>query len=391
MDGIVYVYWPARKNGLSTSQIVIDIKNFALYTGGIAGYFRPLLLAWVAARPGVRFTLVGPPCDVGKLATMSNCSHHFVAWPASLPRVFRHPWYDNILFPRAIRKIKPDFVFSPYHDVRLPRGVPSAMMIHDTCIGDLPGIYPWRVRAYYQHMLRVNAARARHVLTVSENSRACILEKLKIDCERISVVPNALEAEFLAKAENDAGRAMEIRGRTAGMRLFYPGGAEFRKNVRRLIEALCILGSQGLDPVLWTTGERDAGWDRALDGIPSPLAERIQFVGRLSVPELRVHYLAADAVVYPSLCEGFGRVCLEAMVLGVPIACSNLSALREVAGQYPIYFNPLDVSDMARAIAAAAQLGRRKAISDPRFDSKTVAERFVKTMDAVLAKELAHA
>jgi glycosyltransferase involved in cell wall biosynthesis len=282
-------------------------------------------------------------------------------------------------------------VFTPYHDVRLPKCVPSAMMIHDTCINDLTDVYPLKVRAYYRHMLGVNLVRARHVLTVSEASRACVLARYGLAMERVSVVPNTLEPGFLASS-NDEARMAEIRVRqSGGVRLLYTGGSEFRKNVQRLMEAIDLLASRGIDPQLWVTGSCDAGWRAALNGMPDSLRARLHFVGRLGVAELRAHYLAADAVVYPSLCEGFGRACLEAMELGVPIACSDLPVLREVAGDYPVYFDPLDVTAMAEGIAAAATRGRQSPHHDPRFERDAVAQRFVEIMDMILSRELSHA
>lgn len=372
-------------------RVAIDVKNVALYVGGIAGFFKPLLTGWVAARPATQFVLIGPPCTSRSLTDFPNCEHHLVAWPESLPRPLRHPFYDNVLFPRAIRRVRPDFIFSPYHDVRLPVGVPSAMMIHDTCLGDFPGVYPWRVRTYYQSMLRVNLTRANHVLTVSEASRACILARHRLDPQRVSVVPNTLEPEFLA-AGDDVVRAANVRARQSGrIRLFYPSGGEFRKNVGRLMEAVGVLASRGLDPHLWATGLRDAGWDRGLAGVPAEVAARLHFTGPLSLADLRAHYLAADTVVYSTLCEGFGRVCLESMELGAPIACSDLPVLREVAGDYPTYFNPLDVHDMAEKIAASAAQGHRPARHESRFDPEAVAALFVKTMDQILEREFGHA
>ena len=375
-------------------RVALDTKNLALYTGGIAAFIRPLLQSWVVSRPEILFALVGPPCDSRTLTVLPNCEHHHVPWPDFLPRPLRHPFYDNVLFPRAIRRVRPDFIFSPYHDVRLSRGIPSAMMIHDTCLGDLPGVYPWRVRAYYQAMLRMNLLRANHVLTVSEASRACILARHRLSPQRVSVVPNTLEPEFLTANENNENTVpvAEIRAqRPAGLRLFYPSGAEFRKNVKRLLDALHILLVRGVDVQLWATGPRDAGWERALMGASSGLVSRVQFLGKLSLSELRNHYLAADSVVYPSLCEGFGRVCLEAMEVGAPIACSDLPALREVAGDYPIYFDPLNVEQMADSIMACAAHGRRAARHESRFQREAVTKLFLETMDRILSTELGHA
>lgn len=376
---------------VSPNRIAVDTKNFALYVGGIAGFFRPLLSAWVAARPHLHFVLVGPGCDLAGLDTLPNCSHHVVTWPANVPRPLRHPWYDNVLFPRAMRRAQPDFIFSPYHDVRLPVGVPSAMMIHDTCLSDMGQLYPWQVRTYYQAMLRVNLGRARHVLTVSESSRACVLARYRLPAERVKVVPNTLEPEFLESLD-DPARIVAIRaGWDSGMRLLYPSGAEYRKNVPRLMKALEILAARGLDPRLCVTGVRDAGWERALMSCSQSLQARLHFLGRLSLADLRAHYLAADSVVYPSLCEGFGRVCLEAMELGVPIACSNLPVLREVAGDYPVYFDPRDIKQMAESIVASSAQGRREPQHESRFHREAVTKLFLETMDRILSTELGYA
>ena len=372
-------------------RLVLDTKNLALYAGGIAGFVKPLVHAWVSSRPDIRFVLVGPAWESRVLTDFPNCEHHVVDWPEALPRQLRHPFYDNVLFPRAIRRVQPDFIFSPYHDVRLPHGIPSAMMIHDTCLSDMGHLYPWQVRAYFQAMLNVNLGRARHVLTVSESSRACILARFSFPPERVKVVPNTLEPDFL-ESPDDPAHIAAIRARqTAGLRLLYPSGAEYRKNVPRLLKALELLVARGLDPRLCVTGVRDAGWERALRSCPQSLQARLHFLGRLSLPDLRTHYLAADSVVYPSLCEGFGRVCLEAMELGVPIACSDLPVLREVAGEYPVYFSPLDVKQMADSIVASAAQGRREPHHESRFHRKAVTALFLTTMDGILSAEFGHA
>jgi alpha-1,3-rhamnosyl/mannosyltransferase len=79
------------------------------------------------------------------------------------------------------------------------------------------------------------------------------------------------------------------------------------------------------------------------------VAERLRFTGWLSDADLEGLYAAAACVAFPSLAEGFGLPVLEAMRRGVPVACSNVSALPEVAGDAAELFDPYD----ARAIAHA--------------------------------------
>jgi glycosyltransferase involved in cell wall biosynthesis len=73
-------------------------------------------------------------------------------------------------------------------------------------------------------------------------------------------------------------------------------------------------------------------------------------LGRVSDGELRALYNGALAFLWPPLSEGFGIPPLEAMALGVPVAASRTSAMPEVLGDAPEWFDPLDEGDMAEAI-----------------------------------------
>jgi glycosyltransferase involved in cell wall biosynthesis len=61
-------------------------------------------------------------------------------------------------------------------------------------------------------------------------------------------------------------------------------------------------------------------------------------------------YNQALAFVYPSLYEGFGIPLLEAMKSGCLILASDIPTTREVSGDIPIYFDPVDVGDIVRTL-----------------------------------------
>jgi glycosyltransferase involved in cell wall biosynthesis len=62
--------------------------------------------------------------------------------------------------------------------------------------------------------------------------------------------------------------------------------------------------------------------------------------------------LIADAavLVYPSLFEGWGMPLTDAMAVGVPVVCSDIPVLHEVAGDAALYFDPLDPRSIASAL-----------------------------------------
>lgn len=69
------------------------------------------------------------------------------------------------------------------------------------------------------------------------------------------------------------------------------------------------------------------------------------FVSEEKLDEL---YKNASLYVQPSLIEGFGLTPLEAMKRGTPVACSNAGALPEILENSTIYFNPLNINDIAK-------------------------------------------
>ena len=71
------------------------------------------------------------------------------------------------------------------------------------------------------------------------------------------------------------------------------------------------------------------------------------------VPEGDLPALLSGArlFVFPSLYEGFGMPVLEAMACGTPVVCSNTSSLPEVVGDAALLVDPLDVGELAAALA----------------------------------------
>jgi glycosyltransferase involved in cell wall biosynthesis len=82
----------------------------------------------------------------------------------------------------------------------------------------------------------------------------------------------------------------------------------------------------------------------------SGFAARIHFTGFASDDQLLGLYNACECFAFPSFYEGFGLPILEAMACGRAVACSNTSAMPEVADGAGLLFNPADVDDIKRAL-----------------------------------------
>lgn len=356
--------------------VAIDTKNLSLYNGGISALLRTLIKPWILASPDLEFVFVGPEFDYQDLMDFQNTSHHIIPWPLKLYRPLRHPYYDNFLFPKAIKEVKPDFIYTPYHDLRLPKHIPSVMSIHDTCLKDMKGIYPNRLRYYYEMMLRLNLRRAKHILTGTEASLQTIIERYKVERNKITIIPNTVDKKLLFDPLKDMKYIKPESVKSNEIKMIYTGGSEYRKNIKSLVASLESLEDSGQSTKLWVTGECDQIWHNAIKGLNKNYHKNITFLGRLSFEQLKIKYLQSDLIIYPSLCEGFGRAVLEAKMLGKPIACSDLPCLREVGKNYPVYFSPYDIADMVSAIKSASMQKQLTPEYDERYDRKNVAETF---------------
>jgi glycosyltransferase involved in cell wall biosynthesis len=69
-------------------------------------------------------------------------------------------------------------------------------------------------------------------------------------------------------------------------------------------------------------------------------------------------YNEAEALIYPSLYEGFGIPLLEAMACGCPVIASRIPSSVEIAGECPIYIDTMDPDEMIRAFDLALSDGK---------------------------------
>jgi glycosyltransferase involved in cell wall biosynthesis len=130
------------------------------------------------------------------------------------------------------------------------------------------------------------------------------------------------------------------------------GTLEPRKNLPHLFEAFKILKDRyRISHKLVVAGP--SGWkDRDIFQTVQRLnlADSIVFTGYVSHETLNHLYNHASLLVYPSLYEGFGLPPLEAMASGCPVAVSKNSSLPEVVGEAGVYFDPLEVEEIAQSI-----------------------------------------
>lgn len=202
-------------------------------------------------------------------------------------------------------------------------------------------------RERFTRLAQEAAARSDRIISVSAFTADQVSELLGFPRERIDVVPHGVDPPELADDSTQAAflERLDLNPPV----VLHVGAVQHRKNVVRLVEAF-----EGLDgaPTLVLAGGDGYGAEEIFARIESsPASGRIRRLGYVDSETRRLLYQTAAVLAFPSLDEGFGIPILEAMAAGLPVVCSDRSAMPEVAGDAARLVDPTRVEAIREGLA----------------------------------------
>ena len=287
-------------------RIGIDCRKIADF--GIGTYIRGLLGA-LADLGGHEYIAFGPRSIESTLP--SGVVHVVVDAPKySIQELFT-----------VGRNIRLDLFHAPHYVVPFLR-VPFVVTIHDLI--HLHHRNPL-ARTYARTMIGRAVRRSRRVITVSSSVRDDVVGVFGYP-EKIAVTPNGVDPIF-----SPAGKKAESRY------FLFVGNDKPHKNVDRLMEAFARVTDAQL---VLAGGEFERFRNR----------DRVVLAGFVPQEELATLYRGANALVIPSLEEGFGLPALEAMACGAPVITSTAPALIEITGDAALHVDARSIDAIADAM-----------------------------------------
>ncbi len=231
-----------------------------------------------------------------------------------------------------------DLFFSPGYNTPLFCSFPFVFTIHDLshvyCAENSSPL----IRLYYATILKRACHRAARILTVSDFTRTQIVEWSGVSPQKVSNVSCGVDITY--RPEGDS----------YGLPFSYLLSVSNRKphkNEFRIVEAFAK-AALGKHMHLVFTGDPTVQLKECIGR--HHVTSEVHFVGLIRETELPSLYRGAEALIFPSLYEGFGLPLLEAMACGTPIVTSNVTAMPEVAGDAAILVNPTSVGQIAEAM-----------------------------------------
>jgi glycosyltransferase involved in cell wall biosynthesis len=224
----------------------------------------------------------------------------------------------------------------------------QVVTIHDIIPIERPDWFSRSFAALHAWLVPLLVQRVRHVITVSEYTRQRLIERFRINPDRVTTIPNGVGEEYYRRSATEIAHMRANLAIPQGDYVLSVCSLEPRKNLHRLLDAwrliqplypatLVVAGARGSSGVF-----KDADLDRTPRGV--------HFTGYVPETLLPALYSGASCFAYPSLYEGFGLPVLEALACEVPVVTSNTTSLPEVAGSSATLVDPERIDQIADAI-----------------------------------------
>lgn len=268
----------------------------------------------------------------------------------------RHPflyyyWLQFKVKP-YLEKIKPDLFLSPDGFLCLNTSIKQLPVIHDINFFHYPKHVKFLTEKYYNYFFPKFAKQATQIVTVSQYSKTDISEVYGVDANKIWVVYNGINNFFKPLSLDEKNKVRQKFSKSLPY-FVYVGAISPRKNISNLLKAFDVFKKNNptLNHNLVIAGAIAWGNNEVQNTLNNlEFKNKIIFTGRLSNNDLADVLASAEALVYIPLFEGFGIPLIEAMACEVPIICSNVTSLPEIAGNAAALVNPLNTNEIAEAM-----------------------------------------
>ena len=341
-------------------KIAIDYTPAVRQIAGVGRYTRSLVQALIRTAPSDSYTLLyagdaSPSLRDSFKPDVAPGAEGTVALrrlpvPERLLNVlwnrWRVPLWADLCAPGSAVFYSPNFVLPPLLHAK------GVVTVHDLSFLRYPETHDPGLVSFLTMAVPRAVRAAELVLTDSEHTRQDAIALLGVPAEKTDVLLSAADPIFRPVDDPAALEAMRRRRGLDRPYVLSVGTVQPRKNLPRLIAAVRLLREQtGEDVLLVHAGRRGWLYDEVEQAVQDhAMAASFRLIEDADDSELRLLYAGAVALAYPSLYEGFGLPCVEAMACRCPVVASDASSVPEVVGDAGLLVEPTDVEALAEAL-----------------------------------------
>ena len=322
-------------------RILIDLTDLIpKEMGGIEQYVRDLVVGFAQKSTAeYQFTLLVQPAHrqyFGKLPMHVR----YKAIPGARRLKGRTRVWKVLLRAYGVNKMNYDLVHFPLQVVRFRiSGLPIIVSIMDIQHESHPEFFSEPDLVARRYIYPHSIDQADRVIAISQFTAGELHHYYHTPLDKIDVVPLAINMNAPGK---NAKRLPQI---------FYPAATWPHKNHLNLVKAFAMFAAHHPGYSLHFSGAKKQEFEGLMNTVHElGLEDKVIHHGYVTDAQVASLMVSSEAVVFPSLFEGFGIPVLEAMATKTPVACSDIAVLKELCGDAAIYFDPHSIKKIASAI-----------------------------------------
>lgn len=303
---------------------------------GSGQYIRQLVTHLAKLNSDHEFHLILPPHNPKPDNVPEGVNYGSFQSGAGSASRFNKVWFEQRIFPGAVKSVEADLVHVPYWGPPLGSSVPIVVTVLDV----IPLMNPLYAAGFfnrlYLSLVRAALFQADAVITISETAGIDIERELQIPRHAIEVTYLAPDPRFHPRigAEND--EVVRQKYKLPDRFVLYLGGFDARKQVNELLLAYTYVREAEGENVALVLAGKTPDWSKPLFPDLPTYAERlnlsdiIHWPGYIDEADKAALLRLADVFVFPSENEGFGLPPLEAMACGTPVVAWDSVVADEV-------------------------------------------------------------
>jgi glycosyltransferase involved in cell wall biosynthesis len=258
---------------------------------------------------------------------------------------------------RAVSRQPLDLFFCPSIDSFFPLlgRWRKLLTVHDANIEAFSArMLPGRAaRVLRRIKIRLALAQADRLVTGSAYAAKNVSKGLGWPIERIAIIPYGAAAVFRPPASrSDAQSAVAARFNVAAPYVLHVGGTGTSKNIPALLQAYAAVTHKFVDVSLVMVGKPETGPCTNAPVWGNDLGGQVRRLGFQPDEALALLYQGAQALVIPSLREGYGLPGVEAVACGTPVIATRESPLPDLLGPAAIPIDPYQPDQITQALIA---------------------------------------
>jgi glycosyltransferase involved in cell wall biosynthesis len=273
-------------------------------------------------------------------------------------RASRYSLREQFVFPFAAGRDKLDVLHVPFFVVPVVLPCPLVSTIHDIEMLVMPESGRSRfVTALLLRMYKAAIYRSSVVVTDSEHSRSELIKTLGAPPSKVQVVYPGVRSPFDKARISTLNPWDTAQIQSAGSFFLAMAHRQVKiKNTSRVLAAHRLYRERGGTAQLVFFGDDRWCREQLPEAIDDERAGSVLFVGRIPDNVLIDLYARCEALVYPSLTEGFGLPVVECMASGGLVITSDRGSLPEISGGAALIVDPLNVGMLAQAMLDVSKI-----------------------------------